>query len=345
MDPLTHIVIGRAVVAAGAARDRAPRGVGWSAALGALSPDIDSLVAFAGWDRYVRIHEYATHSVLGALLMASLAGVVVSSVARLRDRIGQGKGNTRAERPPVAPLRVLLVAAFAGALSHLILDLVCGGRLQPGWPIVHARVTVPLVAMADPWFIGMCVVALLARWPARLPRRTVARALVIASVVLLATKALFLARASRGAPVAVSMLALDPHWGSLTEWSVFERTPGSLRAWTIDGRDGTATPSLSHALAEATPLARASLSLDTVENFRSVHEYTFAVERRSADGAAEELWTDLRYCWATKPDDAPVVRAGESTSCAVWAGGLFDAGGRVITQLVKIGRVVQRRPP
>jgi hypothetical protein len=164
-------------------------------------------------------------------------------------------------------------------------------------------------------------------------------------MLLLAMKAVFLTRAIRSSPAPASMLALDPHWGSLTEWSVFERTPDALRAWTIDGRGRTATESLSHALSDTTPLARASMTLDTVENFRSVHEFAFPVERRSPDGAAEELWTDLRYCWVTRPDDAPVVRAGGSTSCAVWAGGLFDAGGRVVTQLVKIGRVVQRRPP
>ena len=38
MDPLTHVVVGRAVIAA---------------VLGALAPDVDVPVALAGWDRYL----------------------------------------------------------------------------------------------------------------------------------------------------------------------------------------------------------------------------------------------------------------------------------------------------
>ena len=98
MDPLTHIVVGRAVVAAADRRDGALRGVGWAAILGALSPDIDSAVAFSGWDRYVRIHEIGSHSIAGAFAMACLTAAVVGTAARLR-------GTTRAGPPPRPPAR------------------------------------------------------------------------------------------------------------------------------------------------------------------------------------------------------------------------------------------------
>src|SRR5262249_30169733 len=66
MDPLTHVVVGRAVVAA--ARDETRNHlIGAAAILGALSPDVDSVLAFSGWDRYVRAHQYGTHSLLGAM--------------------------------------------------------------------------------------------------------------------------------------------------------------------------------------------------------------------------------------------------------------------------------------
>src|SRR5258708_32763240 len=86
MDPLTHIVVGRAVVAA--ADDSAPaaRGVAAAAILGALSPDVDAAIAFSGWDRYIRIHEFGTHSLAGAFVMAGLPAVVVRAVRRVRDR-------------------------------------------------------------------------------------------------------------------------------------------------------------------------------------------------------------------------------------------------------------------
>src|SRR5437773_10691684 len=88
MDPLTHIVVGRAVVAAADRHDRAPRGVAAAAILGALSPDIDAAIAFSGWDRYLRIHEFATHSLAGALVMACLTAVVVRAMGQLRDWYG-----------------------------------------------------------------------------------------------------------------------------------------------------------------------------------------------------------------------------------------------------------------
>jgi membrane-bound metal-dependent hydrolase YbcI (DUF457 family) len=330
VDPIAHIIVGRAIVAAADRDEPAPRGVAWAAVLGALSPDIDSVVAFSGWDRYVRIHEAWTHSVAGAIVVAAATAAVVGGVLRRRG------GATR--------FATLFTAAAAGAFSHLILDIACGGRVQVAWPIVASRVTMPLVAMADPWFIAICVAGLLARWPGRVPLRSVSRAIVAAAIVLLAAKGAVLARAARWSPVHVSMDAVDPHWGSLTDWSVFERTPDAVRAWTISGRGVPPVESLSHHRTADTDLIRASYSLDTVKNFLSVHEFTFPIERSATGGRAEALWSDLRYCWTTKPDDAASVRAGESTSCGVWAGGLFDASGRALTQLVKIGQVVQQRP-
>jgi len=330
VDPLTHIVIGRAVVAAAERAEPPPRGGAWAAVLGALSPDIDSLIAFSGWDRYVRIHEAGTHSVAGALVMAATTAAVVGGVVRLR------RGST--------PFSTLFAASAAGAFSHLILDIACGGRVQPAWPLTASRVTIPLVAMADPWFIAICMAGLVAWWPVRLQARRVSRAIVAAAVALLVLKAGVLTRAVRSSPAPVTMAALDPHWGSLTKWSVYERTPDAVRAWIINARGGAAVESLSHHRSADTQIIRASYALDTVKNFLSVHEFTFPIERTGSNGRAEALWTDLRYCWSTKADDAAMVRAGESTSCAVWAGGLFDASGRALTQLVTIGALVQTRP-
>jgi membrane-bound metal-dependent hydrolase YbcI (DUF457 family) len=330
MDPLTHIIVGRAVVAAADREQLPPRGVAWAAVLGALSPDIDSLVAFSGWDRYVRVHEAGTHSAAGALAMAALTAAVVGGIVRLRG------GTTK--------FATLFAAASAGAFSHLILDIACGGRVEAAWPLLRGRVTMPLVAMADPWFIAICVAGLVARWPMRIALPRVSRGIVAAAVVLLTAKAVMLARAVRSSPAPVSAAAIDPHWGSLTEWSIFERTPDAVRAWTVSGLGGPAVAAMSHRRADDTPLARASRSLDTVQNFLSVHEFTFALERPASGGHADESWTDLRYCWPTKAGDAPMVRAGESTSCAVWAGGLFDARGRALMQLVRVGELIQTRP-
>jgi len=379
MDPLTHIVVGRALVSAVGRAWRPPRGVAAAAILGALSPDIDAAVAFNGWDRYVRIHEIGTHSIAGALVMAGLTAVVVRAVGRLRDGHGDAEppppwlrrsaeafreGGSVVVRLQMPGSGALFAAAIAGAFSHLILDLVCGGRIRPGWPLVQDRVTMPLVAMADPWLIGICVMGLLALWPERRPLRLVSRAIVGAAIVLLAVKGALLARAIRSAPVAVSLPGIQAHWGSLIEWSAFERTSEGFRAWTIDGAGRPATVSMWHGVGPETPLVRASRSLEAVQNFLSVHDFAFAVERPADLGRTEVLWSDLRYCKPVSARELPErASAGQtraarvdperasaghddadSIACGVWVGGVFGTDTLALTQLVKIGSIVQTRP-
>jgi membrane-bound metal-dependent hydrolase YbcI (DUF457 family) len=326
MDPLTHIVIGRAVVAAVDSGGPAARGVAAAAILGALAPDIDVGVALFGWDRYLRVHEVGTHSLVGALAMA---GFTAASV-----RFATRRGLETRPRYRIGSSYALLAAAAAGAMSHLALDLVSGARIRIGSPLVQHRMSLPFVAMADPWLIGICVAGLLALWPGRMRLRTVARAILLAAAGFLAFKGALLHRALRMSPLATTSLpAVEAQWGSLTNWSIFERTSTAVRAWAMNSGDRPVVVWLSQPIGPDTPLVQASRSLDTVRNFLSVHEFSFPIERRAADGRTEVLWSDLRYCW----------REGGSTSCGVWAGGTFGPDGRVLTQVVKIGAVVQTR--
>jgi len=179
MDPLTHIVVGRAVVSVAGREDRQSLALGAAAILGALSPDIDGAVAFWGWDRYLRVHQSGTHSLPGALTTAGLAAALVRLFAR-RSRYAE-----------------LLGAAALGAMSHVALDLVSGARIAAGWPLFDRRLSMPLVAMADPWLIGICVAGMLAWWPGRAHLCTAARLVVIAMSLFLAFKAAMLALAIR----------------------------------------------------------------------------------------------------------------------------------------------------
>jgi len=341
MDPLTHIVAGRAVVAAADRHQPALRGVAWAATLGALSPDIDSAVAFSGWDRYVRVHEIGTHSIFGALAMACLTAAVVKGVARLRDAVGDARRVARRRNP--APFGVLLAAATAGAFSHLALDVASGARIRIAWPIVPRVVTLPLVAMADPWLIAICVVGLLALRRGGQPLRTVSRAMIAAALVFLAIKGVLLARALRVSGFGdAPFSAVEAQWGTLTEWQMFERTPALVRAWAV--RSGGAPPAvvMSQALGPDTPLVGASRRLESVRNFLATHEFTFPIERTADAGGTEVLWSDLRYCWS---DEAgPKGPALQEIECGVWAGGLFGPDGTAIRQLVRIGAVTQTRP-
>jgi len=342
MDPLTHIVIGRAVVAA--ARDESRnRVVGAAAILGALSPDVDSALVFAGWDRYVRAHQFGTHSLLGALTMAMVTAVVVDRSAKASALRRSAK--VLAERPPIARLKAsrstLFLAAAAGALSHVALDLLSGARIAIAWPLFNRRVSAPLVAMADPWLIAVCLVWLAMLWPARIPLRRASRIAVATAAIFLCAKAALLG-------VAIDRSGVSPHeqsafearWGSLTTWYVFERLTDCVRASTIAANGGEGLVSFAHPLTMESPLVAASRAVEDVRNFLAVHEFTFAEETRNDDATASVVWSDIRYCWPAAGGATWRI----ATNCGVRVGAVFAASGRAVTQEIRIGGFVQRRP-
>jgi hypothetical protein len=61
------------------------------------------------------------------------------------------------------------------------------------------------------------------------------------------------------------------------------------------------------------------------------------LEARATDGGTSVLWSDLWYCWPTAPSQG-------SIGCALWFGGIFGPDGHAVTQVVKVGGWVQRRP-
>src|SRR5688572_23712265 len=145
MDPVSHGVIGRAVVAA-AGRHLQGRGAGAAAVLGALSPDVDLVLMPFGWDIYLRAHAAGTHAIGGAIVTGLGSAVLIRLCVR----------NTALPR--------LSGAAVIGALTHLAADIVSGARLQPAWPLATHIVSMPLVAMADPWTIGVVLAGGWAMW-------------------------------------------------------------------------------------------------------------------------------------------------------------------------------------
>jgi membrane-bound metal-dependent hydrolase YbcI (DUF457 family) len=322
MDPLTHVVVGRALTAAAARPDRPQSfALGAAAMLGALSPDIDSVVAFAGWDRYLRVHQFGSHSLLGAVVMAGCTAGVI----RLFDR------GTR--------FAALLGAATAGAISHITLDLACGALIAIAWPVSARRFSVPLVAMADPWLVAMCAGGLLALWRVRVPMRTAARVILVTISSFLVFKAAMLAMALFRTDIIPAVpAALEARWGSLTAWTVYRRSADTVRSVRISSSGAPAVVVMSQAVESVSPFVGPSHELETVRNFLAAHDFAFPVVEHEGLDRISVLWSDLRYCGPASTPDL--------VSCVVWAGGVFDRSGRALTQEVKVGRLVQtRRPP
>jgi membrane-bound metal-dependent hydrolase YbcI (DUF457 family) len=350
MDPVSHGIVGRAVVAASGHRFEG-RGAGAAAVLGALSPDIDFVLMPFGWDIYLRAHVAGTHAIVGAIV----TGLGSAALIRLCVRN--------------SALSQLCGAAVVGALTHLGCDIVSGARLQPAWPIWKKTVSLPLVAMADPWTIAVILAGAGVMWIQRRQLERGARLAIAALAIFLMVKAVLLtatlstldrgsggnSSGDAGRRDAGIDRVIEARWASFTEWFVFDRHGTQLRQRLISllptADPGTAQgePGLREIRAheprviltidvpEENELTRASRSLPSVGNFLAVHHLAFPVARTASDGTRSVLWSDIRFCWRAGTD--------QSLSCALWFGGIFDAHGRPVQQTVHVGSWIRRRAP
>ncbi len=336
MDPVSHASLGRTLVAALGPRDAggAVRGSVAAAVLGALAPDLDSVLMPFGWDRYLRVHEIGSHTAMGTVACALLTAAVVWSF--VRGSLGR-----------------LAFCAWLGACSHVLLDLLSSARLRPGWPIVDTVVSLPAVAMADPWLLAICVSGALSSWIAR-SGRTPALVLGVGTLFLLMKGAAGAAAFSNytaavtraGEPVVAR--AIEAQWASLTRWRILDRTPARLRIWhAAVGEE--ASVALSWPLGEDGAAVAASRRLSTVRNFLRAHQLGFATVHPRPDGRTLVLWSDIRFCW--NPDEPgaarlePIAhsRTGQGIACALWFGGELDAAGRPVREIVRVGGFTQSR--
>jgi membrane-bound metal-dependent hydrolase YbcI (DUF457 family) len=327
MDPLSHVIFGRTLILLDR-RGRFGPGASAAAALGAIAPDVDALAIWKGWDVYLRFHEIGTHSIAGSVVLACAVATLVYAVKR---------GGRYA---------ALVLAAWIGALSHVMFDLVSGARITLGWPLLQGRLSFPLVAMADPWLIGICAAGAAALWAWRRRTFAVAGTVIAAIAAFLAIKGTVMmiavphwAAATRADTIVHQ--AVEASWSSLTKWNVFDRTPHALRQWRVDALADRATLLLTYPLHADIPIVAASRSLDTVRNFLSAHELGFAVVTALEHGQTQVLWSDIRYCTA---DEATRQADGMAVTCALWFGGTFDRDGHPVTQIVRVGEWRQSRP-
>ena len=336
MDPVSHVSFARTLVGVLGPRDRdcPTRGTIAAGVLGALSPDIDAILMPFGWDRYLRVHEIGSHTILGTIACALLTAGIV-------------KIATRSQYTP------LVFCAWIGAISHVLLDLLSSARLRPGWPIVDTVVSLPAVAMADPWLLALCAAGGLCFWLFNNVRA--------GQIVLAGTIVFLLAKAAAGTGAVatyrverdrngepVHARAIEAQWGSLTRWRVLDRTTRHLRVWrTAAGEQ--AQLSFTWPLENEDALIAKSRKLSTVQNFLRAHQLAFAGIVAAPGNGSYVLWSDIRFCWdpdaPSAPQLEPFVRshAAGRIACALWFGGEFDASGNPVHEIVKIAGFTQTR--
>lgn len=321
MDPVSHLAVGGLLGALTARRAAPPatgsRGVLAGLLLGSLVPDIDCVLMPAGWDRYLVAHEFATHSVVGTIAPAVITALVIMAAAR--------RGH--------AGFRLLFLAAWLGALAHVLLDVVSGGTTRIFWPLVDWRLSVPLVGMADPILgvpLGLSLLGSIVRRRAA-PRWANATLLALAGLLALkgvsyaAARHVVAARVETGTP-----WRLEPEWASFRHWLLFDRQANTLRAWRITAWPPLATLRFSRTIAAETSAVTASRRLDSVRHFEAVFDLGFH-ETTRREGRTTVLWSDIRLC--------------DATACALWFGGELDATGRPLEQVVLVGQWRQSRAP
>ena len=330
MDPVTHAAIAR--MAASVGRSDISRGTALLAIAGGLTPDLDAIFMPVGWDVYLRVHETGTHSLAGAVILATVL------VAAWRPFTSVAVGR-------------LFAVALTGVASHVALDVLSGASIRLASPLAAWRTNLGLIGMADPWLAGPVAIALLAVMATRLRIDTVAPYVLAFAAALMAGKAISRrsALAQYGAvadPAAVEHLA-QAQWASLTRWWIYERTPLRVRAWTVDVRTGVAAMALEMPVASSHDLAAGEHDLAPVRN--ALVLYDLPVRVTTAVGTRTVVfWSDLRFCFTPSRDDGPVPGShlrptAEPIACGVWFGGELDRDGRVVRQFVTVGEHLQMR--
>jgi membrane-bound metal-dependent hydrolase YbcI (DUF457 family) len=324
VDPIAHVALGRVVGTLGRPhllrRTSGPigtRGLTAAFVLGSLSPDIDFVAMPFGWDRYLLWHEFVTHSLVGTVIPAVVTALLIVAALR-RER---------------APFGTLAAAAWIGALSHLLLDLVSGGTSLVLWPMLTARVSLPLAGMADPLLgvpLGVFLVGSLVRRSAA-PRLAAGALIVLIAVMAIKGVSFVVAHQVVRAQIGASgPQRLEARWGSVRSWRFFDRDAHTLRAWDVTVWPHATTLAFARPVPAETREAVSSRRFETVSHFEAVFDLAFHQQTRHA-GRTTVLWSDIRLC--------------DADGCALWFGGELDATGRPLSQVVLVGDWRQTRAP
>jgi membrane-bound metal-dependent hydrolase YbcI (DUF457 family) len=303
VDIVTHLAFGSAL----SALDREHRlgpGAGAALVVGSILPDIDASVAFArGMDLYLEQHQTGTHTVLAAAVQAlMLAGALTVLVKGARFL-------------PVA------AAAFVAILGHFWWDLLSGSTMQLLSPFSRARLSWPLVAMAEPSIVLPLAVGVAVGW--RRPHARFRAAVVSLSVLAVVVAVYSVARHRAmthfqrfvaSAHTATASWSGEPTWGSVDRWRMHARLGSQLGTWIVTAFSET-SPTLVFTPNEPGDAAAVTASRDApvVQRFLRFADFPFAEVEQ--DGKEHRvIWSDLKFCGPAQCDLRFGVALGDGRS-------------------------------
>lgn len=216
MDNLTHTLTGIAISQAGL--NRKTRFATLTLILTANAPDIDVIAGLKGGITYLKYHRGITHSLPGICVLAVLIWALVSWLGK------------KASPKPHLTIndRWLLLAAFLGTASHLLLDFTNGYGVRPLLPFSGKWFAWDIMPIIDPVLLAILFVGLAIPWLLRVVSEEVG------------------ARKPRGRAGAVFCLC-----GMITLWGVRDvahrRALSILDSHTFDGENPGKFSALPHA--------------------------------------------------------------------------------------------------
>lgn len=277
MDTLTHALIGVAVAGLSGHHPSVADPVYIATVLGAQAPDFDIVAQVRGNMAYLKQHRAFSHSIPGiGLWSAAIAGFVHFFM-------------------PEAQVGQLLLWAFAGGLSHTLIDYFNTHGTAILWPLRRERKSYPLLNVFDPCLIML----LLSMYLYRLPISQLALASLAAIVLYILFRYILKMRATawltkRFALQGVQRVWVMPCLSRLFFWDFVVETAGRH----LNGRLGALFPVLEikadlprH---ELTPLTGEALKTSLGEFFTSFTPFIYFEEKPDEDAKRVNIY-DLRY--------------------------------------------------
>jgi inner membrane protein len=148
VDNLTHTLAAIALSHAGL--NRKTRYATLTMIVGANLPDVDLAARIWGSATYLKYHRGITHSILGVTVLALLLAWGVYALGRKQER---------KSGPPLAR-GWLLLAAWLGTASHLLLDFTNSYGVRPLMPFSSRWYAWDIMFVFDPLLLGLLVLGL-----------------------------------------------------------------------------------------------------------------------------------------------------------------------------------------